>query len=98
MHPVPFWALPSLTAWSCTAAQDNLVLKATLSFCLLSLEIAGYTTPAFYLCLGTVFPNVHRGIQCSKWVTELLKSIFSVPQLFFCMPITAITLLIFFSV
>lgn len=80
MYPVPFWALLSLTAWSCTAAQDNLVLRVTLSLCLLSLEIAGYSTPVFYLCLSTVFPNVHRGIQSSKWVTELLKSIF------FCSP------------
>lgn len=55
MYPVPFWTLLSLTTWSPTAAQDNLVLRATLSLCLLSLEIAGYTTPVFYLCLGTVF-------------------------------------------
>lgn len=41
MYPVPFWALLSLTAWSCTAAQDNLVLRATLSLCLLSLELQG---------------------------------------------------------
>lgn len=98
MYPVPFWALLSLTAWSCTAAQDNLVLRATLSLCLLSLEIAGYTTPVFYLCLSTVFPNGHRGIQSSKWVTELLKSIFPVPHLFFCVPVTAIALLVFLVV
>lgn len=94
MYPVPFWTLLSLTTWSPTAAQHNLVLRATLSLCLLSLEIAGYTTPVFYLCLGTMFPNVHRSIQCSKWVTELLKSIFSVPHLFSWVPITAITLVI----
>lgn len=98
MYPVPFWALLSLTAWSRTAAQDNLVLRVILSLCLLSLEIAEYSTPVFYLCLSTVFPNVHRGTQSSKWVTELPKGIFSVPHLFFCVPITAITLLIFLVV
>lgn len=98
VYPVPFRTLLSLTTWS-FVLQPRITWYLERPWASASWVLRLQGTPHLSsTCLGTVFPNVHRGIQCSKWVTELLKSIFSVPHLFFCVPITAITLLIFLVV